>query len=188
MDTTPVNPSLPGSPTSAVYTTCHPDVQGMSVGWGDTYGRTLAGQSIDFTANPSGDYKLMIEIDPKKRLLEIDDGDNTSCALLRINATTLTVQVLGSGCDTVVDAIQPNAVRQGSGVRVTITGVGFVNGMGVTFENGSGARPTASHVTVVDANTITADVTVKKGGPKSRRFWDVRIGSGILFDGLMVLP
>jgi hypothetical protein len=31
---------------------------------------------------------------------------------------------------------------------------------GVTFENGSGARPTASNVTFVDANTITVDVTV----------------------------
>jgi hypothetical protein len=188
IDTTPVNTSLPGAPPSAVYTTCNPDVQGMSVGWGDTYGRNLAGQSIDFTANPSGDYKLMIEIDPKKRLLEIDDGDNTSCALLRINATNLTVQVLGSGCDTVVSSIQPNVVRQGAAVHVTITGAGFANGMTVTFEDGSGARPTASHVTVVDANTIMADVTVKKGGPKSPRFWDVRVGSGVLFDGFLVQP
>jgi Lysyl oxidase len=188
MDTTQVNTSLPGAPTSAVYTTCHPDVQGMSVGWGDTYGRTLAGQSIDFTANPSGDYTLMIEIDPKKRLLESDDGDNTSCALLRINVTTLTVQVLGSGCDTVVDAIQPNAIRPGAGVDVTITGAGFAAGMGVSFENGSGPRPTASNVVIHDANTLTARVTVKKGGARGTRVWDVRVGSGVLVDGLTVLP
>jgi hypothetical protein len=188
MDTTPVNTSLPGAPARAVYTTCNPDVQGMSVGWGDTYGRNLVGQSIDVTDNPSGDYTLRIAIDPKKRLLELDDGDNTSCALLRINPTNATVQVLGSGCETVVSAIQPNAVRQGAAVHVTITGAGFANGMAVTFENGSGARPTASHVTVVDATTITAEVTVKKGGPKSPRFWDVRVGSGVLFDGFLVQP
>jgi hypothetical protein len=188
IDTTPVNTSLPGAPPSAVYTTCNPDVQGMSVGWGDTYGRTLAGQSIDFTANPSGDYKLMIEIDPKKRLLESDDGDNTSCALLRINATNLTVQVLGSGCDTVVDAIQPNSMHPGSVVDVTITGAGFAAGIGVSFENGSGPRPTASNVVVHDANTITARVTVKKGGSRGARLWDVRVGSGVLLDGFTVLP
>jgi Lysyl oxidase len=188
MDTTPVNTRLPGAPTSAVYTTCHPDVQGLSVGWGDTYGRTLVGQAIDFTANPSGDYTLMIEIDPKKRLLESDDGDNTACALLRINATTLTVQVLGSGCDTVVDAIQPNAIRPGSGVDVTITGAGFAAGMGVSFENGSGPRPTASNVVIHDAHTLTARVTVKKGGARGARVWDVRVGAGVLLDGLTVLP
>jgi hypothetical protein len=188
MDTTPVNTSLPSAPASAVYTTCSSSVQGMSVGWGDTYGWNLAGQSFDFTGNPSGDYKLIVEVDPQKRLLEIDDSDNTACALLRINVANSTVQVLSSGCDTVVSSIQPNSVRQGSGVGVTIKGAGFVNGMGVTFENGSGAPPTASKVTVVDANTITADVTVKKGGPKSTRFWDVRVGSGELFDGFMVLP
>jgi hypothetical protein len=159
----------------------------MSVGWGDTYGRNLAGQFIDFTGNPSGDYKLIIEVDPKKRLLEIDDGDNTSCALLRINVTNSTVQVLGTGCDTVVSSIQPNSMRPGS-FSVTITGAGFAAGMGVSFENGSGPRPTASNVIVHDANTITANVTVKKGGSRSARVWDVRVGSGILFDGFTVLP
>jgi hypothetical protein len=188
MDTTQVNTSLPGAPASAVYTTCSSTVQGMSVGWGDTYGWNLAGQSFDFTGNPSGDYKLIVEIDPQKRLLEIDDGDNTSCALLRINVANSTVQALGSGCDTTVSSIQPNSVRQGSSVHVTIKGDGFTNGMGVTFENGSGASPIARNVTFRDVNTIEADVTVKKGGPKSTRFWDVRVSSGVLFDGFMVRP
>jgi Lysyl oxidase len=188
IDTTQVDTSLPGTPSRAVYTTCNPDMQGMSVGWGDTYGWHLAGQSFDFTGNPSGDYKLMVEVDPKHQLLEINNSDNTACALLRIHVANATVQALGTGCDTVVSSIQPNSVRQGSVVHVTIKGAGFANGMGVTFENGSGARPTASNVIVVDANTITADVTVKKGGPKSTRVWDVRVGSGVLFDGFMVLP
>ena len=96
IDTTPVNTSLPGAPPTPVYTTCGPAIQGMSVGWGDTYGRQLPGQLVDFTGNPSGDYKLTIEIDPKKRLIETNDGDNISCVLLRINAVDKTVTVLDS--------------------------------------------------------------------------------------------
>src|SRR5262245_60181270 len=45
MDTTKVS-NLPGSPGSAVYNTCGSTIQGMSVGWGDTYGAHLAGQEL----------------------------------------------------------------------------------------------------------------------------------------------
>src|SRR5688572_27439366 len=40
------------------YTTCENTVQGMSVGWGDTYHSRLAGQEIDLTGLPDGDYTL----------------------------------------------------------------------------------------------------------------------------------
>jgi len=59
--------------------------------------------------------------------------------------------------------------------------------MQVSFENGTGQRPTASNVIVVDANTITANVTVRSGGVSSDRVWDVRVGSGVLPDGFTVL-
>jgi hypothetical protein len=78
---------------------------------------------------------------------------------------------------------------QGSVNPVTITGSGFAAGMGVSFENGSGARPVASNVTVVDSTTITATVTVKTGGgPRSDRVWDVRVGSEVLPNGFTVQP
>jgi hypothetical protein len=191
MDTTPVVTSLPGAPTQAVYTTCGSDIQGMSVGWGDTYGRNLAGQSVPFTGNPSGDYKLIIEVDPKKRLLETSANDNIACVLLHIDVTNSKVQVLGS-CETlepvVVSSIDPNHVSPGSVVPVTITGSGFAAGMSVSFENGSGSRPTASNVIVQATNRITANVTVtvRKGGSGRNQVWDVRVGSGVLFDGLRV--
>jgi hypothetical protein len=195
MDTTKVDTTLPGAPKQAVYSTCGNLIQGMSVGWGDTYGNSLAGQSIDLTGLPDGDYKLLIEADPKKRLLEINDSDNTSCVLLRISVTTATFTVLdGTGCSgtvsaVVVSSITPNAAPQGSITPVTITGSGFAAGMKVSFENGSGPRPVAANVTVVDSNTITATVTVKSGGrPKSDRVWDVRVGSGVLVDGFTVSP
>jgi hypothetical protein len=192
MDTTKVDTRLPGAPKKPVYVTCGNVMQGMSVGWGDTYGSQLAGQSIDLTDLPDGDYKLIIEADPKNRLLEINDSDNTSCVLLRI--TNLTLNVLDAGCSStgsavVVSSITPDTAPQGSLIPVTITGSGFAAGMGVSFENGSGARPVASNVTVVDSTTITATVTVKTGGgPRSDRVWDVRVGSGILPNGFTVQP
>jgi hypothetical protein len=194
IDTTKVDTRLPGAPRKPVYVSCNPDVQGMSVGWGDTYDYTLAGQDIDFTGNPSGDYRLTIEVDPQKRLRETNDGDNLACALIRVNVSNSTVQVLdNTGCDTsvgdvVVSGIEPDSVQAGTAVDVTITGAGFAAGMTVSFENGSGPRPTASNVIVQDANTITATVTVKRGGPASARVWDVRVGSGVLIDGFTVLP
>jgi Lysyl oxidase len=192
MDTTQVDTRLPGASTKPVYVACGDVGQGMSVGWGDTYGNQLAGQSIDLTGLPDGDYKLIIEADPKKRLLEINDSDNTSCVLLRIRNLTLDI-LDSSGCSSTgstvaVSSIIPNTAPQGSITPVTITGSNFAAGMGVSFENGSGARPEASNVTVVNSTTITATVTVKTGGPKNDRVWDVRVGSGVLPNGFAVQP
>ena len=56
MDTTEIDPQLDGA---AFYTTCGKSVQGMSVGWGDTYGWYLDGQAIDVTGLPfDDDYRL----------------------------------------------------------------------------------------------------------------------------------
>lgn len=194
MDTGKVDGRLPGAPRKAVYATCGATVQGMSVGWGDTYGNALFGQSIDLTGLPDGDYRLIIEIDPKRRLLEIDEGDNVSCVLLRISVSDRTMSVLdntgcaGSGAEVLVSSIVPSATPQGTVVGVTISGSGFVPGMTVSFENGSPPRPFLSDVVVHDANTITANVTAKNGGSGRDRTWDVRVGSGVLADGFTVLP
>jgi hypothetical protein len=194
MDTNMVDTSLPGAPQNAVYTTCGTTRQGMSVGWADTYGYLLEGQSINITGNPSGDYCLSIQIDPKARLLESDDTDNVASSLLRIDVERLTVTVLDdTGCspgggEVVVAGISPNSGKVGSTVPVTITGSGLAPGMSVSFENGSGPPPTAHNIVVVNDTTIQATVTVKKGKPGKDPVWDVRVGSGALPSGFKVLP
>jgi hypothetical protein len=193
MDTNAVDTSLPRAPNKPVYVLCGNAMQGMSVGWGDTYTNQLPGQSIDLTGLPDGVYKLIIEADPKNRLLEINESDNTSCVLLRISVTNLMLDVDSAGCSStestvVVSSITPDTAPLGSITPVTITGSNFAAGMGVSFENGSGARPEASNVTVVNSTTITATVTVKTGGPKNDRVWDVRVGSGVLPNGFAVQP
>ena len=97
IDTDRINHKLPGAPKRSVYRTCGSEIQGMSVGWGDTYGYYLAGQAIDVTDLPDGDYQLTIEVDPKKRLLETNDADNTSTVRLRISVSDGTVEELPDG-------------------------------------------------------------------------------------------
>lgn len=72
MDTYRVQ-ALPGSPASAYYTQCGQTLQGISVGWGDTYGYYLSGQWIDLgTASylSDGQYVLRSVADPSNRLYE----------------------------------------------------------------------------------------------------------------------
>jgi hypothetical protein len=188
MDTTKVD--LSAGP--AVYTTCGAEIQGMSVGWGDTYGASLPGQSFDVTGYPEGDYDIIIEIDPKTALIETTRVDNTSCLRVHLNPSARTVNSLGS-CATqagvTIESITPNYAYQGTVVYgVTIKGSGFVTGMAVGFENGSGQAPVASDVTVPDPNTITLTVSVKSGGGRRERLWDVRVSSAVLKSGFTVRP
>jgi hypothetical protein len=64
--------SLLGTPPSAVYSQCGTAIQGLSVGWGDTYGWSLPEQWIDlggaYLAN--GTYVLRSIADPRNKLYE----------------------------------------------------------------------------------------------------------------------
>jgi hypothetical protein len=192
MDTTKINTQLPGAPSSPVYSTCGRYVQGMSVGWGDTYGSHLAGQEIDITDNPDGVYQLKIEIDPKKVIIESNENDNVSCVLLDIRMpSTVTVLDNSGSCSTVV-AITPNSAPMGWTGQVTITGFGLADGMAVSFEGGNGPRPVASNAFVVsntdtlDEMTATVSVPFKKQ-PGRDPVWDLRVGSaGILRNAFRV--
>jgi hypothetical protein len=89
MDTTRVDRHLPGAPKKAVYKTCGTK-QGTSVGWGDTYGSHLAGQEVDFTGNPDGDYGLTIIVDPLNRLIETNEDDNKSQVCFNVTNSVIT--------------------------------------------------------------------------------------------------
>ena len=95
MDTTRVNHKLSGAPKKAEYDTCSSGIQGISVGWGDKYGYQLAGQEIDVTELPEGDYNLIIDVNPLGRLEESDMTDNISVVLVRFENGN--VSVVGDG-------------------------------------------------------------------------------------------
>jgi len=187
MDTTKVNTTLPGAPRKAVYTSCGTTTQGMSVGWGDRYGPTLAGQSFDITNNPEGDYDLTILVDPENRLRETSESDNVSCVRLHLSAADRILQNLGACSSVTISSISPNTAAPGSTVDVTITGSGFAAGMAVGFENGSGPAPVATNVTFVSDTTYRATVVVKSGGGRQPRAWDVRVGSAVLPRGFTIV-
>jgi hypothetical protein len=182
MDTTKINGALAGAPTNAVYSTCGNQIQGMSIGWGDTYGAHLAGQELDFTGNPDGLYQVRIEIDPKKVMVESNKNDNVSCALINVARPNVTVLDASGSCSTVA-SISPASAAAGTSVQVTITGYGFTAGMAVNLEGGNGPRPVASNVQLATdtdgLDTLTATVTVpyKKQLGKNP-VWDVRVGTG----------
>jgi hypothetical protein len=71
-DSRRVDRGLPGVPAARVYQKCDRENQGISVGWGDTYGPSLVDQWIDLGdhALPSGEYVLRIIADPLNLLLE----------------------------------------------------------------------------------------------------------------------
>ena len=183
MDTTPIDTQLPGAPRQAFYSRCGRDFQGISVGWGDTYGAHLPGQEIDFTSNADGIYRLKIEVDPKKVLIESNESDNLSCVLLDIRKPSTARVLDSSGQCSSVASITPNTARVGTSVQVVISGYGFTPGMGVSFDGGNGPRPVASNVRLTSdtesLDQITATVTVpfkRKAGRDP--LWNVHVGSG----------
>jgi hypothetical protein len=72
--------ALPGSPSTAVYSQCGATVQGMSVGWGDTYGWQLPEQWIDLGGSflADGSYVLRSVADPRNKLYESPNRSDAS--------------------------------------------------------------------------------------------------------------
>jgi hypothetical protein len=80
-DVATYNLSLPGAPANRVY--LRPelsslDPEGISVGWADVYGRTLADQWIDIAGVPDGQYWLEVTVDPNQLLDESDETNNVT--------------------------------------------------------------------------------------------------------------
>ena len=97
------NLSLPGSPNSKVYKGCVQGGQtslavkmGISVGWGDRYGYTLALQWIDITGLAPGRYKLIATVDEQNYYLESNETNNTTWTILQLNGNN-TVTVIQQG-------------------------------------------------------------------------------------------
>lgn len=64
---------------------------GWSVGWGDEYDQTDAGQPIDLTGVRDGTYVLHAVVDPTRAVLQSSTGNDVTDTLLRITGGTVTV-------------------------------------------------------------------------------------------------
>jgi len=94
--------SLPGDPGAGGYyghvvSVCGDlQVQGVSVGWADTYFWSLPGQFIGIGGVADGNYCLVSTTDPDNRIKETDENDNE--ARLQIAITGDTVETVSRPC------------------------------------------------------------------------------------------
>ncbi len=80
-----------------VYRICGRNLQGISVGWGDSYYYSYAGQIISLYALPSGLYRLTYHVNPRGMLQEADLTNNRVSAILEYDADRRTVRVVSGG-------------------------------------------------------------------------------------------
>ena len=81
-----------GAPQSEVYERQEQsslDPQGISVGWADVYDRALGDQWIPLTGVPDGFYWMELRVDPRGRIEESNEGNNTTWVKVRIEGLTV---------------------------------------------------------------------------------------------------
>ena len=88
-DTTRVDDNvLPWAPDRPDYDSCG-SKQGMSVGWGDLYGKDLPDQWVDLgdevVDGPSSCWKLCIVINPERNVEETSYDDNECCIFIEFS-------------------------------------------------------------------------------------------------------
>ena len=108
MDSRSFDLDLPNASEHSFYTECLlgaitedcREVQGISVGWADVYGKHLPGQEIDVTDVLDGDYWLEIAVDPEQRIEESDELNN-------ISRIRITLDRFDTTSDRALDSVMP---------------------------------------------------------------------------------
>jgi hypothetical protein len=73
---------------------------GMSVGWGDTYPKSLPGQQIDVASLPAGNYRLLVTADANRWFFEKTRANNDNYIDFRLSWGTggrASLTVIGQG-------------------------------------------------------------------------------------------
>ena len=192
MDTTGVNTQLSGASGSSVFSSCPTqdpsfNKQGMSVGWGDTYGSGLAGQSLLVGDLAPGLYRLRHVFDPKNVLRETVETDNESCRRIEIGDGANGRYVADRGaCDTPpsprIDSVTPATAAPNTCFAMTIFGANLVPELRVTFAGGTGPLPNAKATKLDPAgNYMMATVCIPRAKGKYRLgsdpIWDLTVNS-----------
>ena len=76
---------------SAQYTRCDRVLQGLTVGWADTYGAYLVDQWIDLGTSPltDGEYAVQSTADPRDQLAESNNANNVAVTYFRVEGGTI---------------------------------------------------------------------------------------------------
>ncbi|MBI2013383.1 MAG: hypothetical protein HYS87_00950 [Candidatus Colwellbacteria bacterium] len=78
----------------AKYLICGKELQGISVGWADTYFNYYPDQRLNITDLPSGTYRLSFIVNPESILEESDSTNNISSIEFRYNKNSGEVKIL----------------------------------------------------------------------------------------------
>jgi Lysyl oxidase len=105
LDGSPVEPYFPRDEEGKASTCSETSIDGLSVGWEDTYGANLRGQAIKVTDLRRGAYCLVLETDPPTSesdtdgaLAESDETNNRRTIRLRLRVNRMVVKRLGPDC------------------------------------------------------------------------------------------
>ena len=82
---------IPNAASRQTYSACDQNIQGISVGWIDTYRHHLEGQSIEITALPDGAYALRSVVDPDKKLWDSNYENNAAVLYIELEGNRVTV-------------------------------------------------------------------------------------------------
>ncbi|MBP9756992.1 MAG: hypothetical protein KBD06_00145 [Candidatus Pacebacteria bacterium] len=82
-----------GKKEEATYKICGKELQGVSVGWGDTYYFDYPDQALNIESLPSGTYRLTFIANPERRLDELAYSNNTSYVIFNYDREKRTVEV-----------------------------------------------------------------------------------------------
>ena len=70
---------------------------GLTVGWGDVYRWQRPGQYVEFGKNPDGLYVVRTTVDKGNDVIEVDEADNSSYALIRVVGERVELLERGQG-------------------------------------------------------------------------------------------
>jgi lysyl oxidase len=95
---------LPGSPVNVYYPAGSEDcsagsIDGLSVGWADTYSQFLPGQDVNVTGLGPGRYCLVSTADPANLLRESNNSNNARRTRIALHPAKHSVKRLAGHCD-----------------------------------------------------------------------------------------
>lgn len=85
---------FPGKKEEATYKICGKELQGVSVGWGDTYYYNYPDQALNVETLVSGTYRLTFIANPERRLDELAYTNNTTYVIFAYDKENEKVELI----------------------------------------------------------------------------------------------
>lgn len=81
--------TLKGTPPDPLYVECLNKLQGINIGWIDSYEYDIPDQTVDISALQDGVYAVRCIVDPGDLFLEANENNNTSLSYIHITGGTV---------------------------------------------------------------------------------------------------